>query len=695
MAADQGVWGIEIGQAALKAVKLKYAEAADQMLAIAFDYVPHPKILSQPDAAPEELIPQALEKFLSRNDVTGNLVAISLPGQTALARFIQLPPVEANKIGEIVKYEARQQIPFALEDVIWDYQTLGGGVEESGYLLGAEVGLFAMKREQVQQVLRPFLDAKVEIELVQIAPLALQNFMCYDRMGVRPDKEFEPPEDYNMVLDMGVDNTTLLISNGEKIWIRNVPIGGNHFTRALTKDMKLTFAKAEHLKCNATKSPDPRAVFQALRPVFNDYVSEIQRSIGYFSSVSREAKITRVLGVGNGFQLAGLQKFLQQNLQYEVERVDTFQGLVGDSVLNAPLFQQNILSFVVPYGLALQAIGKTRIRTSLLPREIANARKIRQKKPWAVVTAAVLLFGLAMSAVGYSNVARSVSQKKFEPAETAVENFNQKVSGFKSKYDELTDEFQQLKLQSQRLVGNVETREHWPEVLRAINECLPRDIDDMKEESDLTKRERINIRSVTAEQFSDLSVWFKKLSGTMILMNKEDPQTGPSGAGWVFTLKGTHYHHEEKPTTVDGKTIYRRTKMYLQQTLLKNLGEWTVKQPDAPPNSEPVPLRKLGISHATIISSLSVKVPYNPNQVRRVAPQNPVGKFGRGGNRRLGPNRREPDRTVGGNKQDPDVKMIYKTTFVLQFVWKPTAKDQRSDEQPKAAVPADQQAAGT
>ena len=147
---------------------------------------------------------------------------------------------------------------------------------------------------------------------------------------------------------MGVDNTTLLVTNGKKIWLRNVPIGGNHFTRALTKQMKLTFAKAEHLKINATKSPDPRAVFQALRPVFNDYVAEIQRSIGYFSSVNREATIGKVIGVGNGFKLAGLQKFLQQNLQYEVKKVDSFQALVGDNVLHAPLFEENILTFGCP-----------------------------------------------------------------------------------------------------------------------------------------------------------------------------------------------------------------------------------------------------------------------------------------------------------------------------------------------------------
>ena len=333
MADTQAVWGIDIGQAGLKAIRLRYAEAAGQVIAVAFDYIPHAKILSQPDAVPDELIQTAISTFLSRNETKGDLIAISVPGQSALTRFIQLPPVESSRVDEIVRYEAKQQIPFALEDVIWDYQTLGGGIEESGFMLGAEVGLFAMKKEGIYSAIKPYITNKMEVELVQIAPLAMHNFLCFDQIGLRPGRELEGEGEYMIVLDMGTDNTTLLVTNGNKIWIRNVPIGGNHFTRALTKEMKLTFAKAEHLKCNATKAPDPRAVFQALRPVFNDYVSEIQRSIGYFSSVNREAKITKIVGAGNGFKLAGLQKFLQQNLQYEVERVDNFQALVGDAVL--------------------------------------------------------------------------------------------------------------------------------------------------------------------------------------------------------------------------------------------------------------------------------------------------------------------------------------------------------------------------
>jgi type IV pilus assembly protein PilM len=117
------------------------------------------------------------------------------------------------------------------------------------------------------QHLKPFTDASVEVDLIQIAPLSLYNYLSFDQFGIRIGDDTVGLDEYTIVLDMGADNTTLLVSNGQKIWIRNVPIGGNHFTRALTKEMKLTFAKAEHLKCNATRSPDPRSVFQALRTI--------------------------------------------------------------------------------------------------------------------------------------------------------------------------------------------------------------------------------------------------------------------------------------------------------------------------------------------------------------------------------------------------------------------------------------------
>jgi type IV pilus assembly protein PilM len=76
-------------------------------------------ILTQPEADPVALVQSALEQLISRHDLKGDKVAVSVPGNLGLSKFIKLPPIEAKKIPDIVKYEARQQIPFPLEQVVW------------------------------------------------------------------------------------------------------------------------------------------------------------------------------------------------------------------------------------------------------------------------------------------------------------------------------------------------------------------------------------------------------------------------------------------------------------------------------------------------------------------------------------------------------------------------------------------------
>src|SRR5207253_10733120 len=116
------------------------------------------------------------------------------------------------------------------------------------------------------------------------------------------------------------ENADLIIADGESVWLRSVPIGGNNFTEALVKSFKLNFAKAEELKRNAQTSKYARQIFQAMRPIFADLVAEIQRSTGFYSSVHRDSRIKKVLSLGGTFKLPGLQKYLQQNLQLDVER---------------------------------------------------------------------------------------------------------------------------------------------------------------------------------------------------------------------------------------------------------------------------------------------------------------------------------------------------------------------------------------
>ena len=357
MARTGAVWGIDVGQCALKALRCRATATDDKIEGEAFDYIEYPKILSQPDANPGELIRDALKQFLSRNSVKGDAVAISVSGQAGLARFIKLPPVEAKKIPDIVRYEAKQQIPFDLNDVIWDYQRLGVGTVEEGFALETEIGLFAMKRDEVFRRLEPFRDLDIEIDFVQLTPLTLYNYLLFDQLrDLPPPDEYDPddPPESVVILSLGTESTDLVVTNGYRVWQRSIPLGGNHFTKALTKEMKLTFAKAEHLKRNATAAADPKAVFQAMRPVFNDLLTELQRSINFFSNLDRSAKIGRFLALGNAMKLPGLRKYLSQSLGFEIERVESYNGLVGSPVVASPIFQENaaVLRRVLRTGVA-------------------------------------------------------------------------------------------------------------------------------------------------------------------------------------------------------------------------------------------------------------------------------------------------------------------------------------------------------
>src|SRR5438132_9389919 len=167
------------------------------VVATAFDYIEHPKILSQPDADPDQLTREALEQFLSRNSLRGDMVVISVPGQSGLARFVKLPPVEEKKIADIVRFEAKQQIPFPLEEVVWDFQKIGAGEVTDGFAMETEIGLFAMKRDQIARSLAHFQDVNIEVHVIQMAPMSLTNDVAYDPLnkGGQPAADAEAPAD--------------------------------------------------------------------------------------------------------------------------------------------------------------------------------------------------------------------------------------------------------------------------------------------------------------------------------------------------------------------------------------------------------------------------------------------------------------------------------------------------------------------
>ncbi len=723
MAKTQAVWALDVGQAALKALKLVPGEAPDQVVAEAFDFIEYPKILSQPDADPEQLVREALETFLERNDLKGCKVAISVPGQAGLVKFIKLPPVDKKRIPDIVKFEARQQIPFALEEVVWAYQQIGGedGEEEEEFM-SAEVGLFAMKRDQINRAILPFRVAGIEVDIVQMGPIALYNYITFDKLkGNALDGSV-------VLLDIGADNTDLIITDGKRIWQRNVPIGGNHFTRALTKEMKLTFAKAEHLKRNASRSPDPRAVFTAMRGVFNDFASEVNRSIGFYSSINRTSKISKVIGLGNGFKMPGLPKFLQQNLSQEIEKLEAFDRLIGDDVKAAPQFVENLPSFAVAYGLGVQGLKRGGMATNLLPPEIEQVRLIRAKKPWALAASALLMLGFAALYMSDYGAFAKVTSTAFAESVTAAtsatkrgDQFNSDYNAAKSKYDE------EFAIGKALVVDNSE-RAKWPAFLKALSAYFPDPVRDYKLDpelpADVLKLEKLRVHidlikpvwrdDVGAKWFSDAT------SGPAdkfkALMHPLDRAETPRGEGWIIQVVGHHYNPD--PTADDlklppdqqvalGPIQYLANKVLpvLMKPRLRILGvhhvalgwvtidkEWTTEKGSATNNiaSNTVPLLDRAAAPATDAGGDAGAMSGAKGAMAQMARAG--SGLGSGGSMRPGMGgaasdmmRRGMMGSMGmpgmGNaaaKDDVSKRMtrLTRTDFMIQFIWQPPKVDE-------------------
>ena len=90
---------------------------------------------------------------------------------------------------------------------------------------------------------------------------------------------------------MGTDATDLVITNGFRVWQRSIPVGRHPFHPGPGEGVEAHLPQGRAPEAQRHGGPDPKAVFQAMRPVFSDLLTEVQRSIGFFSSIDRTAKI--------------------------------------------------------------------------------------------------------------------------------------------------------------------------------------------------------------------------------------------------------------------------------------------------------------------------------------------------------------------------------------------------------------------
>ena len=174
--------GIDIGSTSLKVAELSVERSGittHRLLQAPLDLAP--------DAPADErwaAIARALRDLLRENKVSTRQAAFALPGHAVFVRRIRLPRTSEERLQRIIRFEARQQIPFPLEQTILQYQISPTDVEDE-----VEVLLVAIKRELVEHYMAMIRGLGLRPILLGVTSFALFNHHMHSQ-GVKPE-EFE------------------------------------------------------------------------------------------------------------------------------------------------------------------------------------------------------------------------------------------------------------------------------------------------------------------------------------------------------------------------------------------------------------------------------------------------------------------------------------------------------------------------
>lgn len=458
--ASGSVWGIDIGKSSLKAVRMRRGKDELEVQALFFEeYKP-----AEDGTIPPSESSRALEALLAKYTyMRKERVFVALPGHTSFSRFIKLPAFDPRKLGEMVRFEAQQQIPHAISDVNWDFSLVEREYEADE---DREVGIFAIKKEVVYAFMADLQLSGLEPHAITTAPLAIYNFVRWD---------MELPEDQaTVVLDIGWDHTDLVIVDGARYWVRNLALNGHELTKAIATKLKVSFLDAEEQKRQAAQNKDARKLYQATELVLKDFVAEIQRSIAFYKSTNKDRQITvgQVLLLGNGSKLPNVRPFFQKELGFPVETVKRLQRLTLDVDIEGDeveLLKEHLPTFAVAFGLGIQGAGDALNNVNLVPEEIRQKQVLEAKKP--LVAAAVAVIWLTVLASWF------MAGRSLEKLQVVLKDANRNLAWLKenqTKIEAAREPIEGLQSQMRSLAALTSKRNLPLEVLNKLAGILPK-----------------------------------------------------------------------------------------------------------------------------------------------------------------------------------------------------------------------------
>src|SRR5947199_2923186 len=392
-------------------------------------------------------------------------VNYAVAAQSVFVRFVKLPALDATKIDKIIAFEAQQNVPFPIDDVVWDYQLVGGGLGEQ-----IQVVIVAIKRDLLDQINNAVEETGLRTRIVGMASMGLYNTFRYSYPDIG---------DCSLLLDIGARTTNILFIEPTRFFLRSIPLGGSAITAAIAREFNESFAAAEARKKRdgfvalggayaEPADPDISRVSKIARSIMTRLHAELMRSVTHYQAQQQGNRPARIYLCGGGAGMPYMREFFHEKFQVPIEFFNPLQHVtVSESAPMQDVARSaHLLGELV--GLALRSVTVSPVELNLRPASVVRRQDLEKRRLFFDAAAACILLAL----LGWSAYYTRAAQVAQQTAETLRQK-NDTMRVAEGQLDKLKKEITALDNTATPLITAVNDRNFWPQLLEQLNSRLP------------------------------------------------------------------------------------------------------------------------------------------------------------------------------------------------------------------------------
>lgn len=222
-----------------------------------------------------EAVGEAVRAAYRRSGAKSKDAAVAISGDAAIMKVIQLPTnMSTFELEGQVELQADQYIPFPMEEVAYDFDTLGPSEQDPDMM---DVLLVATRSENVQQRKDAVLSAGLVPALVDVESYAVEH-ACQLMRHQMPDEGL----DHSIaIIDFGASTTTFSVLRDLKVhYTRDFAFGGQQLTEEIMRTYGLSLQEAGRSK----KEGGLPANYQpeVLDPFIEDMCQQVSRALQFY-----------------------------------------------------------------------------------------------------------------------------------------------------------------------------------------------------------------------------------------------------------------------------------------------------------------------------------------------------------------------------------------------------------------------------